>query len=447
MPRPDVFHRLHPTLGTGRPPDRDPHSAADPGIRAYRSGFWITVPLQGRERPGSIELTLSARLRGGSEQSAQLGTIEVVPAQAPPEHPPPYRGGRIAICMATFEPDPELFRAQVESLQGQTDDNWVCVISDDCSAPSYFDAIRELVAGDDRFTLHRAAHNVGFYRNFERALGLAPPDAELIALCDQDDRWYPHKLSALRTALGEAGLVYSDQRLVDSAGTVLRETMWEGRRTNHTDLASLLVANTITGAATLFRREIADLALPFPETPGLQFHDHWLGLVALAAGDVAYVDEPLYDYVQHADAVFGNVTSPPPPVAHRARGTLASHLRGGRSAYFLGYLARAVQAETLLVRCADVLTPRKRRVLDRFLAAEGSVAALVWLTARSLRPLWGRNETLGSELELTHALLWRRGLVLGARGTRAPGRRPLDATFPGKMAFEQRRIKRWRSGA
>ena len=121
-----------------------------------------------------------------------------------------------------------------------------------------------------------------------------------MALCDQDDRWYPEKLEVLRGALGGAQLVYSDQRLVDRSGRVLRETLWKGRRNNHTNLASLLVANTITGAATLFRRELAELALPFPEAPGWQFHDHWLGLVALASGEVAYVDRPLYDYVQHA---------------------------------------------------------------------------------------------------------------------------------------------------
>ena len=98
---------------------------------------------------------------------------------------------------------------------------------------------------------------------------MLPAEAELVALCDQDDRWYPEKLAMLRGALGGAQLVYSDQRLVDRDGRVLRETMWEGRRNNHTNLASLLVANTITGAATLFRRELAELALPFPEAPGL----------------------------------------------------------------------------------------------------------------------------------------------------------------------------------
>src|SRR5258708_13765466 len=104
---------------------------------------------------------------------------------------------------------------------------------------------------------------------------MAPADAELLALCDQDDRWHPEKRRVRRGALGSAQLVYCDQRLVDAAGNVLRDTMWRGRRNNHTNLASLLIANSVTGAATLFRREVAQLALPFPEPPGLRFHDHW----------------------------------------------------------------------------------------------------------------------------------------------------------------------------
>jgi hypothetical protein len=128
---------------------------------------------------------------------------------------------------------------------------------------------------------------------------MAPAGAELLALCDQDDRWHPAKLTTLRSALGDAQLVYSDQRLVDEHGRVLRATLWKGRRNEFDNIASVLIANTITGAATLFRREVADVALPFPDSPGFQFHDHWLAVVALASGDVAYVDRPLYDYVQH----------------------------------------------------------------------------------------------------------------------------------------------------
>ena len=208
--------------------------------------------------------------------------------------------------MATFDPSGALLNAQLQSLREQTDRNWVCVISDDCSSPERYAALLELIHGDPRFLVSRSEQRLGFYWNFERALRLAPPEAELLALCDQDDVWYPDKLQTLRSAIGSAALVYSDQRLVDADGRVLRDTLWRGRANNSTNLASMLLANTVTGASALIRREVVELALPFPSSPGIEFHDHWLALVALASGELAYVDAPLYDYVQHISAVLGN---------------------------------------------------------------------------------------------------------------------------------------------
>ncbi len=57
----------------------------------------------------------------------------------------------------------------------------------------------------------------------------------------------------------------------------------------------------MTGAASLFRRELLEDALPFPPAQFAHFHDHWIGLTALALGDIAFVDRPLYDYVQHGE--------------------------------------------------------------------------------------------------------------------------------------------------
>ena len=419
-------------VDAARMPRPDLHEG-DP--RAFRSGFWGTVPVPARAA-GEVEIGLAVRLERGDEEVVALGAIPVV-EQAPSTGT--LDPGLIAVCMATYEPDLTLFTVQVQSLRAQTDDNWLCVISDDCSSPERFAQIEAVIAGDERFTVSRSERRLGFYRNFERALRMAPAEAELIALCDQDDRWHPDKLATLRDELGAAQLVYSDQRLVDAEGRVLRETLWEGRRNNHTDLASLLVANSITGAASLFRREVAELALPFPDTPGLQFHDHWLGLVALAAGDIAYVDRPLYDYVQHRGAVFGEVTG------GERRAGARGLLRGGRGAYFLGYLPREVQAHTLLVRCADRLTPSKRRALTRFLEAARSPLAFLWLAARPLRLLVGRTETLGSESELAHGIAWRWAVALLARAPAPWARRLCDASFPDPLSFEQRRLRRWRA--
>jgi glycosyltransferase involved in cell wall biosynthesis len=434
----------------------------DPHGHRLRSGFWATVPIPARSEPGTIELQVAVRLADGTELVAPLGALGVVEAGRAPDlgaRPAEAGPGLIAVCMATFEPDPALFRAQIDSLKAQTDQRWVCVISDDCSRREHVTAILEIVADDPRFAFSHSEDRLGFYRNFERAMSLAPPDAEYVALSDQDDRWHPDKLATLRAALGDAALVYSDQRLVDADGRVLRDTLWEGRRNNHTNLASLVVANTITGAAMLFPRDVAELALPFPDSPGFQFHDHWLGLVGLAAGDVAYVDRPLYDYVQHIGAIFGDVTRGPGAAAGGARRlrrpdlpSLRRSLKGWRdpvvswrAAYFYGYLAREVQVQAALVRCADRLTPSKRRTLQRFVAARDSPPALAWLAFRPARELTGRNETLGSEFALARGVLWSRIAPLLAKVGMLRGRAIADAGFPAPGSFNQKRMRRWRA--
>jgi hypothetical protein len=375
---------------------------------AGRTGWWTVADLPAR--PAGTEIALAA----GGRELARIG-VEVLPAAAP-------AGRSIAICMATYEPDPELFARQIDSIREQTDTDWVCVISDDGSGPEAVAAMERVLGDDPRFRFDRAAERQVFYRNFERALTLAPPDATLIALSDQDDVWYPHKLATLRAALGADPLAYSEQRLVTPDGALVRESLWNGREPNHTDITSLLVAGGVTGAAMLMRREVADLAVPFPDTPGMDFHDHWIALVALALGDIVLVEEPLYDYVQHGAAVFGESKDIPQSRGERLR-----------SAYFGGYLARVVFARTLLARLGDRIAPGKRRALERFADAEH---APFGATKLALRAASARDATLGSETELALGLLWRR-FARAVRDTRTPDR----------WSFQQKRLRQWRWGA
>lgn len=318
---------------------------------------------------------------------------------------------RIAICMATYEPNPDLLRVQLDSIRAQSGVEWRCFISDDASGPEAFAALEAEIAGDERFVLSRSERRLGFYRNFERALGMVPDDYDLVALSDQDDSWYPDKLARLSAALGSANMVYSDQRVVSTSGEVIASTYWTDRRNNHTDLLSLLIANTVTGAASLFRRDLLDLALPFPEVPGEQYHDHWLALVALATGDLAYLDEPLYDYVQHSGAVLGHDEANAGDRARAIRERLdprqaRATISGWASAYFDVYLRLQALAQTLLGRCGS-MSARKRRTLERFVATNKDPFGPVRLWLRSLRPLVGRDETFGVERVLARAVLYR----------------------------------------
>lgn len=399
------------------------------------SGFWGIVPIEAGPGQETIVLDAEFRARRSGGERVELGRIAVTPAAAHQHHHQRPGGHElIAICMGTFNPDPDLLRAQIDSLRNQSDTNWTCVISDDHSDPERFELLLELLSGDDRFSVSRAPQRIGFYRNFERALELAPPEAELIALSDQDDVWRPNKLATLRLALGPATLVYSDQRLVDERGALLRETMWRGRANNWTSMGSMLIANTVTGAAALFRRPVADAALPFPDSPGIEFHDHWIALVALASGELRFVPEPLYDYVQHEAAVLGKIAT---TGARRARGN------SWRAAYFLGHVPAKVRAHTLLVRLAPQMEEAKRRALERYLAVDRSALALAWLLLRPIRSLLGGNETLGTEWELARGVLWFRLARILAH---SPFERLLlDARFPDPPHFEQRRLQRWRA--
>jgi glycosyltransferase involved in cell wall biosynthesis len=421
MPRLDLYRQ-----------DQNPHS--------YRSGFWAIVPVEA-PAVGEIEVAIRATLADGTTAEAPVGRIPV--SDLPSIEPEAIaraegRGARVAIAMATFDPDPELFRNQVASIRAQTIDDWICVVSDDCTPLPAFERMRAVLDGDRRFMLSRSGRRLGFYKNFERALALVRSTTPYVALADQDDRWYPEKLQTLLDSLGDAQLVYSDQRVVDTGGRVVAEGYWTGqRRNNYTSLASLLIANTVTGAASLFRRELLDDALPFPEPPGDQFHDHWLGLVALSTGRIAYVDRPLYDYVQHESATLGHVAanvgvSRGAFVARLLRGQWRGLFSGWRAAYFLAYCRLRLLAEVLLMRAGGAMDRRSRRTLRRFTRSERSPVGFTWLAVRGARRWFGQTETLGAERLLVQGILWRYLIKSLAAGRRRPSQRiPADASLSG----------------
>lgn len=326
----------------------------------------------------------------------------------------PAEAPLVAICMATYEPDPRLLERQIESIREQAHERWICVISDDGSSPGRLAHLRELTADDERFTLSVGEKRLGFYANFERALRMVPTEAEFVGLADQDDRWYPEKLAALLAARGGAQLVYSDMRIVDEQGALVSETFWRGRRNNYTNLASLLLANTVTGAASLFRRELLDLVLPFPEPVGDPFHDQWIAAMALAVGEIAYVDRPLYDYVQHGAAARGHEAAMQSWDAGRLldRSDLRGSLRQIRAhadrSYEMNVRRIAQSAREIEVRTRGGLEPDKARAVQRLADLDRSPAAAPWLALRSLRRLAGHNETMGIELSLLVAILLHR---------------------------------------
>ncbi len=315
MPRLDPFRMLHPDIDpyASEGLDRDPGSPEDPLLLSYRSGFWGIVRIDGPRPEGELTLSLRARLEGGQEAEADLGRLvcATLPEPATVAWPEGASGAPVAVSMATFNPPQALLKAQIDSIMAQTHGNWVCVISDDCSSPERFAAIRATVGDDPRFVVSRSPRRLGFYRNFERALALVPRgrpvrrarrSGRLAGTRTSWRRWWRRS--------ADAQLVYSDARVVSRDGALISETWWNRTPQQPLDLLSLLVANAVTGAASLLRRELLDDTLPFPPAQFAHFHDHWIGARrALALGEIEFVDRPLYDYVQHGDASLGHAAA------------------------------------------------------------------------------------------------------------------------------------------
>ena len=444
----------HPVIAHGMP-------RPDSGGRAG-DYWWALVTVPPDDSAGTLVLGLQATIAGGREGSARLGETELssdtvgaighgnggaIPSDGNGLGKWKPKGGPlIAVAMATHEPPLELFEQQIESIRQQTHENWICVISDDASDAGRVDAMREILGEDPRFRLFPSAEGLGVYRNFERALELVPREAEYLALCDQDDRWQPDKLATLREAMGPRDkLAYSDMRIVTPEGTVISDTYWTRRRNNHTNYASLLIANTVTGAAALFRREVLDFALPFPQELAEQRHDHWIAIVAMALGEIGYVPRALYDYVQHGDAALGHAAAnegSPSSLGRRVETIRRRNVLGQwRAIYYQQYVRLLLAARIVQLRCSDQLArdKRKARAVSRALSSDSARGA-GWLWLRSIRARLGATETMERDRALVRAIAWLRISRLRARLARHRKSRaaapPTDAVemLPGASA-------------
>ena len=305
-----------------------------------------------------------------------------------------------AVVMAVYRPDPTLFRRQLDSLRGQSVTNWQCLIGIDGPDPETMALSQSLVDGDPRFEVFEYQDHVGVYRHFERLLANVPKAVEWVSLADQDDYWYPDKFERMLPGLFSPGVsaVSAQARLVDRYGTTLGRT----HRISGT-VADILLRNQISGALTIFRRFVLDLASPFPEPTQIAVHDHWLGVVSACAGRIDVLDVAVQDYVQHGGNALGEPGLPRPrpsgrqgrrPVGLRAYAYHVAHHRWGwRISMARQALGIAGRSDDAILRgfARGTLTPgllavtwrglRTRRISVRD-AIGFTAAPLVWTALR-----------------------------------------------------------------
>jgi hypothetical protein len=217
----------------------------------------------------------------------------------------------VRVVMAVHDPDIRLLTRQLESLLAQV--GVMVRITVVLDGPQSGGVSKWLVenAGHDiqllSLTQHQGAR-VSFLSGLEAALAESDPNAAY-AFCDQDDVWYPDKLSRQLTLLREsrAALVHCDARVIDAAGNLIHPSLhrMERRSRNYT-LANVIIMNPVTGMTAMFDRRTAEIAIVLGATTGADLlHDHLVALAATLCGEIVLLDEPLVDYVQHGRNTIG----------------------------------------------------------------------------------------------------------------------------------------------
>jgi len=152
---------------------------------------------------------------------------------------------------------------------------------------------------------------LGSTRNFEKALGLCTETH--IALCDQDDLWYPHKLKTLLNAFQlnpRLGGVFSNGDVADHDLQLTSETLWSAfhftpayqRRFRKDPKSVLLITPVVTGATLMVR---ADLRPRFAHIPPSWVHDAWISWMLALYSRLDLVPEALIRYRAHPSQQIG----------------------------------------------------------------------------------------------------------------------------------------------
>lgn len=203
---------------------------------------------------------------------------------------------RVAVVMATYNGE-KFIEQQLQSIINQTYPNLEIVITDDCSTDATYSILQRYAHQYPNITCYQNPHNIGYIKNFERAIRLAEPD--YIALSDQDDIWHPEKIALMMGHIHDASVVYCDSELIDAEGNSLNKKLSDIKNLQPIhDSLPFIVNNGVFGHAMLMHKSIALQAMPFSEDC---VHDWLIAFVAATNNGVKYINQPVVQYRQHCN--------------------------------------------------------------------------------------------------------------------------------------------------
>lgn len=270
----------------------------------------------------------------------------------------------ISIAMATYN-GAKYIREQLNSILNQTIQDFELVVCDDCSTDRTWDILEAYAKEDSRIRVYLNDVNLGFKKNFEKALSLTT--GEYIALCDQDDIWTENHLELLLSNIGDRMVSAGNSGLVDEKGVSIGMTLQQMEAFDHYPkddlsraLSFLLFRNPVQGAAMLIKRDFLYKALPIPD--GVKYHDAWFSVFCCFYVGMAYTETIVNNYRMHCNNVTGHRVKRKSRIRHLLR-SIRHDLSYDRAAMIQAIEERienlSIEQKKVLKRCSKVISRNK----------------------------------------------------------------------------------------
>lgn len=190
----------------------------------------------------------------------------------------------VSIALCTYNGEKYL-QQQIDSLLKQTWLNIEVITVDDASTDSTKLILEQNAQTDSRFKFFINDKNIGYNKNFEKAISLC--NGSYIAISDQDDIWEANKIETIMK-LWPAGAAF-----VYSLSGNFTGNNFEGRTavlnvvyTAVSDVHKLVFNSPVHGHACMFKKDLTAVCLPFPVDI---FYDWWMSMHAAATGTIGCI--------------------------------------------------------------------------------------------------------------------------------------------------------------
>lgn len=239
----------------------------------------------------------------------------------------------VRIMMATYNGE-KYIREQIESIIGQTYNNWSLIIQDDGSTDNTWNILEQYC--DSRITIRRSPEKKhGAYCNFHSIANQEKQNGETYEyymFCDQDDVWDTDKIEKMLKVVREVErhgekndmksaesidaisatkavvFCYADMRVIDEQGIEQIESICTLQGLKYVNKESLFFSHVVYGCNTLMN-SAAFFSVPVidinQEWVSFLSHDNLYAKFSGMLGKVIYFPETTMGYRRHG----GNVTS------------------------------------------------------------------------------------------------------------------------------------------